>query len=140
MYWNTDFLSEMNRLRREMEGLFSQYGRPAAGSTYPLLNVYENDDSFTVTAELPGMNREQVAITYSDGVLTLSGKREQPSTTGNMTALRRERAVGEFEKSLRIPTKVDHNAIFASFSNGILTVRLPKAEDAKPKTITIEAK
>jgi len=140
MLWNLDVWREMERLRRDMEGLFSGYGRTAASATYPLINVYEDKDALVVTAELPGMTKEKVSITFSDGVLTIAGKQESPAGVKNMTAVRKERTEGDFEKTVTIPTKIDQNRINASFSNGILSVTLPKAEEAKPKTITIEAK
>jgi len=140
MLWNFDMVREMDRLRREMDGLFSTYGRTAPSTAYPLVNVYEDSDKLTVTAELPGMTKEQVSILFSDGVLTIAGKQEQPASVNGMTAVRRERTEGDFEKTITIPTKINQNAISASFANGILNVTLPKAEEAKPKTITIEAK
>jgi len=140
MFWNADVWREMERLRREMDGLFTNYGRAATSSSYPLVNVYEDKEKLLVTAELPGATREQVSITFTDGVLTIAGKQGPSANVKNMTAVRQERTEGDFEKTLRIPTKIDQNNINASFSNGILTITLPKAEEAKPKTITIEAK
>jgi len=140
MLWNLDVWREMERLRRDMDGLFSNYGRTAAATTYPLINVYEDKDTMVVTAELPGTTKEKVSISFSDGVLTIGGKQEPIAGAKNMTVVRRERTEGDFEKTITIPTKIDQNKINASFTNGILTVTLPKAEEAKPKTITIEAK
>ena len=140
MLWNFDLWREMERLRRDMDGLFTNYGRTAVSATYPLINVYEDKDNLVVTAELPGATKEKVSITFSDGVLTIAGKQEQPASIKNMTAVRRERSEGDFEKTVNIPTKIDQEKINASFSNGILSITLPKAEEAKPKTITIEAK
>jgi len=140
MFWNVDVWREMERLRRDMDGLFSNYGRTAASATYPLINVYDDKDNMVVTAELPGAAKEKVSITFSDGVLTIAGRQEVPSSVKNMSAVRRERTEGDFEKTITIPTKINQNGINASFSNGILTITLPKAEEAKPKTITIEAK
>jgi len=140
MFWNLDVVREMDRLRRDMDGLFSNYGRTAASATYPLINVYEDKNNMVVTAELPGAVKEKVSITFSDGVLTIAGRQEVPASVKNMSAVRRERTEGDFEKTIAIPTKINQNAINASFSNGILTITLPKAEEAKPKTITIEAK
>jgi len=140
MLWNFDVWREMERLRRDMDGLFSNYGRTATATTYPLVNVYDDKDAMVVTAELPGASKEKVSITFSDGVLTIAGRQESPAGVKNMTAVRRERTEGDFEKTITIPTKIDQNKINASFTNGILTVTLPKAEEAKPKTITIEAK
>jgi len=140
MFWNVDVWREMERLRRDMDGLFSNYGRTAASATYPLINVYDDKDNMVVTAELPGAAKEKVSITFSDGVLTIAGRQVVPSSVKNMSAVRRERTEGDFEKTITIPTKINQNGINASFSNGILTITLPKAEEAKPKTITIEAK
>jgi len=140
MLWNVDVWREMERLRREMDGLFNDYGRAAPSASYPLINVYESNDSVVATAELPGATRDKVSITFSDGVLTISGKQEKPASVKNMTPLRIERAVGDFEKTVRIGTKIDQNGISATFADGFLTVTMPKTEEAKPKTITIEAK
>lgn len=140
MLWDLDIFSELERLRREMNNLHSSYGQSAGSSTYPLMNVYDGKESIIVTAELPGMTREQVKITFSDGILTLSGDLDPLEKAAGMTIIRQERAEGEFEKTFRIPTKVKPEAINASFANGILTITLPKAEEVKPKTIAIEAK
>jgi len=140
MLWNADVFNEMDRLRNEMNSLFSNYGGSGSNATYPLINAYEDKDTIVLTAELPGLTKEQVSITYSDGVLTLSGNREMPIKLKEMCAIRKERSEGTFEKTLRIPTKINQDAITASFSNGILTVTMQKAEEAKPKTIAIEAK
>jgi len=140
MLWDLDVFSEMERLRSEMNNLFSGYGQTAAAATFPLMNVYDAKDNVVVTAELPGMTKDQVKITVSDGVLSLVGEIKPLAKAKGMTVIRQERSEGEFEKTFRIPTKVKQDAITASFANGILTITLPKAEEAKPKTISIEAK
>jgi HSP20 family protein len=140
MLWDIDVWSEMERLQREMNNLFSNYGRSSGSSSYPLTNVYDNQENIVVTAELPGMTKDSVSISYTDGVLTISGKQEPLANINKMTVVRQERAMGNFEKTLRIPIKIDQGKITASFTNGILIVTLPKSEEAKPKTITIEAK
>ena len=140
MLWGIDVLNEMERLKREMNGLFSNYGNVSGTTTFPLLNAYEDKDNIVVAAELPGLTKDQVNITFSDGVLTLSGNQETPEKLKEMGVVRKERSEGDFEKTLRIPVKVNQEAISASFSNGILSITLPKAEEAKPKTISIEAK
>lgn len=138
--WDVDVGSEMDRLRREMNSLFSDFGRSSGAGTYPLVNVYDNKDTIIVTAELPGMTKDKVHITYVNGALTLAGKLEPQTSTRDLTMVRQERSAGDFEKTVRIPTKIDQEKINASFNFGILTVTLPKSEDAKPKTISIEAK
>lgn len=140
MLWNLDVWREMERLRREVDGMLTNYGRSRETADYPLVNAYENSDAIVVTAELPGIDGKDVSITFTDGMLLISGKREHPDRIKKMKALRQERTCGKFEKSLRIPVKVDTEGIAASFDNGVLTVTLPKAPEARPKTITIEAK
>jgi len=140
MLWNVDVWREMERLRREMDGLFSNYGRSAPSAAYPLINVYEDNSHVVVTAELPGATKDNVSITFTDGVLTIAGKVEKPASVKTMTPLRVERTEGNFEKAVRIASKINQNEINAAFGNGILTVTLPKSEEAKPKSITIEAK
>jgi HSP20 family protein len=89
---------------------------------------------------MTGMTKDKVNITFADGMLTLSGRLEPLDAAKKMTMVRQERSHGDFEKTIRIPTKVEHDRISASFANGILTITLPKAEEAKPKTIAIEVK
>jgi len=140
IFWNNDMWNEMERLRREMDGIMSGVRRSAAASSFPLVNIYEDAESVRLCAELPGVDREKVAITFNEGVLTISGKSEIPEALRNMTAIRQERSSGDFSKSVRIPIRVDQEKISAGFADGVLTVTLPKAEEAKPKTIRIEAK
>jgi len=140
MLWDTDIFSEMERLRREMNDLFSNYGNATASPTYPLMNVYEDKENITVMAELPGLTKDQVSITVSNNVLTVAVKQPPYAKAKDMTIVRKERSEGDFEKTLRIPTKIKQEAIKASFNSGILTITMPKAEEVKPKTIAIEAK
>jgi HSP20 family protein len=138
MLRNIDIWREMERIRKEFNNLFSGYQRVTDSGTYPLLNVYDNRDEVIVTAELPGMTKEKVNITFMDEVLTLSGELEPISGAQNMTAVRRERSIGSFEKRVHVPFKVQQDKISASFENGVLTIKMPKSEEARPKTITIE--
>ena len=130
-------LAELERVRREVNSVF-YHG--SSNPTFPLVNIYDVTDNIIVEAELAGMARDDISITYIDGTLTLSGNRKQPDTYREMSVVRSERPVGEFEKSFRIPTKVNQNKISASFNNGILTITMSKSEEAKPKQITIEAR
>lgn len=138
MLRHIDLWREMDRIRKEFDNIFSGYQRVTDSGTYPLLNVYDNRDEVIVTAELPGMTKEKVNITFMDEVLTVSGKLEPLADTQKMTAVRRERSIGAFEKRVHVPFKVQQDKISASFEDGVLTIKMPKAEEAKPKTITIE--
>ncbi|MBD3391619.1 MAG: Hsp20 family protein [Chitinivibrionales bacterium] len=122
----------------QLEGVFEGAPRGSLAYSFPLVNVYESKDDITVNAELPGLARDQVAITFSDNVLTLSGTRKPAMEESDRTVVvRQERSLGGFEKSFRIPVRVEADKITAAFKDGILTVTLPKAEEAKPKQIQI---
>lgn len=138
MLRHIDLWREMDRIRKEFDNIFSGYQRVTDSGTYPLLNVYDNRDEVIVTAELPGMTKEKVNITFMDEVLTVSGKLEPLADTQKMTAVRRERSIGAFEKRVHVPFKVQQDKISASFEDGVLTIRMPKSEEVRPKTITIE--
>lgn len=140
MFWNTDILREMNRLRREMNNLFSSYPGSSTNATYPLLNVYDDSEHVIVTAELPGMTKDKISITFVDNALTISGNLDFCDESRTMSVIRQERSRGKFEKTVRIPSKIAAEKIDASFTNGVLSIKLPKAEEAKPKTITVNAR
>jgi len=86
--------------------------------------------------ELPGMRREDIEISLHDGTLTISGERKRETSNGER-AERTERYIGKFRRSVTLPTRVDANKVSATYRDGILTVTLPKAEEAKPKQIPV---
>ena len=140
MLWGIDPWGELERMRRDLDNVFTAGGRPDSNCSFPLVNVYDNKDNIIVNAELPGFTKEKVNITFSDGTLTLSGKQEPQVKGKGVSVIREERPVGEFEKSFRIPVKVEQDKINATFTNGILSITLPKSAEAKPKQIQIQAK
>jgi HSP20 family protein len=104
----------------------------------PAVDVHDNKDTVTVKAELPGMKKDEINISLQDGVLTLSGERKGSRDSKNGGAFRSERWFGRFERSISLPRPVDSKGIKATYTDGILTVELAKAEEAKPKQIKIE--
>jgi HSP20 family protein len=130
-------------LREDLNSLFesplwSSFGRPGQLFTgwSPALDLYQNNDNVVAVVELPGMRREEIEISLHDGTLTISGKRRRESSNGEK-AERTERYVGKFRRSITLPVRVDANKVSASYQDGILTVTLPKAEEAKPKQIPV---
>jgi len=111
--------------------------RLAEGSL-PALDLYEDKDALIVAVELPGMKKEDIAISLEDGVLSVSGERKQGSKHESAVACRCERVLGHFERRVSLPGKVDAGKIKAAYTDGVLTVTLPKAEEAKPKQIQID--
>jgi len=102
----------------------------------PALDLYQNNDNVVAVVELPGLRKEDIEISLQDGTLTISGERKEEATQENGAA-RTERFTGKFRRSISLPTRVDANNVSATYKDGILTVTLPKAEEAKPKQIQI---
>ena len=102
----------------------------------PALDLYQNNDNVIALLELPGMRKDDIEISLRDGTLTVAGERKLESGNGE-TAERSERYVGKFRRSITLPTRVDASKVGASYRDGILTITLPKAEEAKPKQIKV---
>jgi HSP20 family protein len=103
----------------------------------PALDVHEDKDGFTIRAELPGMKREDIEVSIQDGALIISGERKSEDPKEGTEVHRQERFYGRFSRALTLPTAVSGDKVKASYKDGILTVTLPKAEDAKPKQIAV---
>ena len=132
---------EMERLRREMNRLFSTWPRQSSGGTasgYPAMNVWTDEDNAVVTAELPGVVLDDIDITVEDDVLTLRGSRK-PDEVEGVTYHRQERRYGSFLRTFRLPFRVDAARVEASFAKGVLRIELPRAEEDKPRKITVRA-
>ncbi len=125
---------------REFDRLFSTtVGAPTLTAWSPAVDVRESDNDFIVTAELPGLAKDTVDITIENGVLSLSGEKKEEREEGVADSGRYvlERRYGRFQRSFSLPRGVDADKVSAKFSNGILTVTLPKAATAKPRQIKI---
>lgn len=131
---------EMDRLRREMDRLFTGFRgfRPLRVGVFPLLNVSEDKDNLYVRAELPGINPKDIEISVEGDTLTLRGERKSAEVGENVSYHRREREFGRFRRSLTLPTRIDADKVEAVFKNGILQITLPKAEEVRPKQITVK--
>lgn len=128
-------------LRNEVNRLFdfSFPGRDSGlfSGWSPALDVYDDKDSLVVTAELPGMKKEEIDISLQDGVLTISGERKHQREAKEGGIFRSERYFGKFQRSVTLPTLVDASKVKATYKDGILTVDLPKSEEAKPRHIDV---
>jgi len=103
----------------------------------PALDVQEDKDKFTISLELPGLKREDISVHLEDGSLIISGERKEETVNENTQVHRRERFYGKFSRALTLPTAVSADKVKAAYKDGILTVTLPKAEEAKPKQIDV---
>jgi len=103
----------------------------------PTVDIEEGDQAYHITAELPGLKREDVKITLQEGVLTIQGERKQEKEEQGRRFHRVERSYGTFVRSFALPDVVDEGKVSAEFKDGVLHIRLPKSEKAKPKSIEV---
>lgn len=130
--------NEMNRLFGRTSG--GNGGETTRGAWAPALDVNETEEKFIVTMELPGVSPEDVDISVEDSTLVVRGERKFYREQDEESFHRIERRFGEFARSLTLPSTADAQNIQASFDAGVLTIQVPKREEAKPKKITIKAK
>lgn len=133
--WSTN--RELTHARDEMGGLFS--GFTGAVHEFPALNVWNNENDATVTAELPGIDAEDLDITVVGDTMTLRGARKPLEMKENESMHRRERVQGAFTRNLTLPFRIDNRNVTARMQRGVLTITLPKAEEDKAKKIPIKA-
>jgi HSP20 family protein len=135
---------EMMSLRDAMDRLFDDaFTRPLSikdGWSAPAIDMYQTDDEIVVKAALPGIKADEVQINITGEVLTLKGEVKQEEEKKEKAWHIREQRYGSFERSVVLPTDVVADKAKAEFENGILTVTLPKADEVKPRTITVKAK
>jgi HSP20 family protein len=142
-----DPLGEMVSLRSAMDRLFEDsfvspmsWRTVSGGETVtPAIDVHETQDDIVVTAVLPGIAPEDVDITMTGQSLTLRGEFKTDESVEREQYLYRERRFGSFSRSLQLPVRVEGDRAEATFTNGILTLRVPKAEEVKPRQIRINA-
>ena len=137
--WNplgTGMLSRFQQLQEEMNRVFDRWGD--GRTAFPALNVWEQDDALFVEAELPGLGLEDLEIFVTgQNQLTIKGERK-PAAPDNAMQHRLERPFGQFVRTLTLPFPVDDSAVDARLENGVLTLRLPKHEAAKPRKIKVK--
>jgi HSP20 family protein len=133
---------EMNTLFNRAYGERGQQGEgsggPQARAWAPALDISEEKDAYLVSVELPGVKPDQIEITLEDGLLTLSGEREWHAKSSEQQFHRVERRYGMFRRAITLPNQVKADAIEAHFEDGVLNVRVPKAEEARPKKIQVQ--
>lgn len=105
----------------------------------PRVDIVEDEHEFRVYADLPGVSKDSIDITLEDGVLTLVGTRAQREEEKDTRMHTNERVYGKFSRRFNVNDNIDGENIHATFDNGVLTLRLPKAEQAKPRKIEIDA-
>lgn len=138
--WNPA-LTTRDPLFRVFDSLFNQDLLPSeevANRTWmPPVDIQETADAYRLVAELPGLTREDINITLENNVLRLSGERKFEKDVKKDGYQRVERTYGTFARAFTLPSQVNQDKVEASFENGLLTIVVPKAEQAKPRKITI---
>ena len=141
----TDLGAECAGMQCEIDRMFDRFRGDMTddGSTsswLPAVDVLEHDDQYIVRVELPGIDKKDVKITVHKDVLTIRGEKRKTQETKKENYHRIERAFGSFQRSFALPSSVQSEKIEASYENGILSVSLPKVEEAKAKEIEVKLK
>jgi HSP20 family protein len=129
---------ELDRIQREM----SRWMNPERGrvkGVFPAINAWTDDDKEVVTAELPGVDPDQIDLSVSNDVLTISGESKPVQTEEDVRYHRRERVEAKFNRSIQLAFPVVADKVSATYEDGILTVTLPRAEEDKPRQIHVKA-
>jgi len=136
---------ELRTLRREMDSLWDRFfpetpfhERYATHEWLPSIDLTETKDKLVVKAELPGLEAKDVELTLSEDILTIRGEKKEERETRDEHRFFVERYAGEFERKIKLPTPVKTGKIDATFDKGVLTINLPKSEEARKKEIKIE--
>jgi len=136
--------SDLFGIQREMNRMFDSFFRGSRDEDYslsawiPAVDIAEHDNEYVVKLELPGVNKEDVKITLESNILTIQGDKKQEKETKKENYHRVERSYGAFQRSFTLPTTVKSDKIDAVYKEGVLTISLPKAEEAKPKQIEVK--
>ena len=137
-----DPLGTLRYMQREMDRLFGrgvsgEFQRVGGGS-YPPVNVLTGTDDVIVQCELAGVKREELELSITGETLVIKGSKHPPVKDEEVRYQRRERGFGDFSRTIVLPEKIDPDRVEAELDAGILTVRLPKSEAAKPKQIRVK--
>lgn len=139
MLWG-DALPDARFFEDRIDRVFERaLGRDRQTPWMPAMDVYESDDKLVVTVELPGLSASDVDVQVEDSTLTINGTREFSSEVNEEHYHRIERRYGQFSRAVTLPPQVDAGKVDARFSDGVLTVEIPKIEKAKPKKIEVKA-
>jgi HSP20 family protein len=135
--------ADFRRMQREIDRVFENFlpVREDNGSETavwaPRVDLIENENDYLIHADLPGVSRDDIKINFQDGTLTVSGERRMQNTEDKGDFVRVERSFGHFYRSFALPQMVEVERIKATFNDGVLTIRVPKAEETKPRQIEL---
>ena len=137
--------SELRRMQREIDRLFddvfparAENGESTAAVWAPRADVSETEDAYLLHVDAPGLKKDDFNISWQDGVLTVSGDRKWEEKDERQNFVRIERSFGHFFRSFTLPNTIKSEEISGSYDDGVLTIRVPKAEESKPRRIEIK--
>ena len=135
--------TEMRSLQREIDRMFDSFFPTGAGDQEqavwtPRVDLAETEDLYLVHLDVPGMKKDELTINYQDGTLTVSGERRFENKDEKANFVRVERRFGHFYRSFELPKAIVSDKIEASYDDGVLNIRIPKAEESKPRSIKIK--
>jgi len=134
-------LPTVSNVQREINRVFDGmlgHEDDAMAEWAPRVDVVEHDDRYEITADLPGMKREEIAVSVEGSTLSISGERQRSEERRGDRWYRSERVYGSFRRTFSLPSSVDHKRVSAEYRNGVLNVSLPKAEHAKPRLVDVK--
>ena len=133
--------ADFDSVRREMLRLFDSVAGETSGDVgagvFPPMNITQDNDKFYVRAEVPGIKPNELSISAIRNRVSIAGKREIQREHERVSYHRKERAEGSFNRTVTLPTEIDADKVDANYADGILTLTLPKAEEAKPRQIKV---
>lgn len=130
------FVALQHELQQMLDGAFG--GGPRAG-VYPAVDVFDADDEVVVKAELPGVPPDKLEVDVRDDTITLRGERPATELEEGAAFHRRERSRGQFRRVVRLPARLDGSEAKAEYKQGVLTVRVPKAKEVRPRRVPVQA-
>lgn len=129
---------ELERLQREVNRVFSETREPG-DVAFPSVNLWTNQEGAVLSAELPGVDADKLDISVLGNSVTIHGTREPLDIGQDATYHRRERLCGEFTRTLEVPFRIEAGKVAAEYNRGILNVMLPRADEDRPRQITVKA-
>lgn len=138
--------SDLRKLQREIDEVFDSFfparsqngGETDTSGWMPRVDLSETEDAYMIQVDVPGVPKDDININYQEGTLSISGERKAEDRKEGSDYVRVERSVGHFYRSFSLPQTIDEEGIEASCENGVLSVRVPKAEETKPRRIEVK--
>jgi len=134
---SNDPWAELARMQRELARLTSPWDAAPRSRVYPPANFYQSEDHFLLRFEMPGVDPASLDITTRRDELAITGERRPPEVEGDASYHRRERRFGTFRRTFTLPDAIDGERVEATYRDGILDIRIPRPEEAKPRQIQV---